>query len=57
MANEFVRRTQTDTVWATFRVAAIIAAVVFGAAQAPYLMKYMGAGEPPAPPEPPEPGF
>jgi intracellular septation protein len=57
VANEIVRRTQTAEVWATFRVAAIVAAVVFGAAQTPFLMKYWDKAEPPPQPEPPEPGF
>lgn len=56
-ANEVVRRTQTAEVWATFRVAAIAAAVVFGAAQMPLLRKYWGQGEPAEMPEPPEPGY
>jgi intracellular septation protein len=56
IANEVVRRTQTAEVWATFRVVAIAAAVVFGAAQLPLLRKYWGQGEPEMP-EPPEPGF
>jgi intracellular septation protein len=54
LANEFVRRTQTAEVWATFRVAAIVAAVLFGAAQFPLLRKYW-TDETAA--EPPEPGF
>jgi intracellular septation protein len=57
VANEVIRRTQTAEVWATFRVAAIVGAVVFGAAQAPFLMKHMAKGEAPPPAEPPEPGF
>src|SRR5580704_268585 len=54
IANEIVRRTQTPEVWATFRVVAIGAAVVFGAAQFPLLRKYWT--EEPAV-EPPDPGF
>ena len=57
VANEIIRRTQTAEVWATFRVVAIAAAVVFGAAQMPLFRKYWGQGEPPELPEPPEPGF
>jgi len=57
VANEIVRRTQTAEVWATFRVAAIVGAVVFGAAQTPFLMKHLAKGEPALPHEPPEPGF
>ena len=57
MANEIVRRTQTPEIWATFRVIAIVAAVVFGIAQFPLLRKYWreDAAEPAV--EPPEPGF
>jgi intracellular septation protein len=54
LANEYVRRTQTPEVWASFRVVAIGAAVVFGAAQFPLLRKYW-TEEPAA--EPPDPGF
>jgi len=57
IANEIIRRTQTAEVWASFRVAAIIAAVLFGAAQFPFLKKYWVEGEPAPTPEPPEPGF
>jgi intracellular septation protein len=57
IANEIVRRTQTPQVWAVFKLAAIGASVLFGAAQFPLLRKYWhepGSGEAP---EPPEPGF
>jgi intracellular septation protein len=57
LANEVVRRTQTPEVWATFRVAAIVAAVLFGAAQFPLLRKYWHDPAPGEAPEPPEPGF
>jgi intracellular septation protein len=58
IANEIVRRTQTAEVWATFRVVAIVAAVVFGAAQAPLLRKYWPKDDHVADAaEPPEPGF
>jgi intracellular septation protein len=57
VANEVVRRTQTAEVWATFRVAAVVAAIVFGIAQTPFLMKYWDQPGAPPPPEPPEPGF
>jgi intracellular septation protein len=53
-ANEWVRRTQTAEVWAEFRVAAIVAAVVFAIAQTPFLMKQNRQG---VAPEPPDPGF
>ena len=57
IANEIIRRTQTAEVWATFRVVAIVAAVLFGAAQFPLLKKYWRDDEPAPTPEPPEPGF
>ena len=57
IANEIIRRTQTAEVWATFRVVAIVAAVLFGAAQFPLLKKYWRDDEPTPTPEPPEPGF
>ena len=57
LANEFVRRTQTPEVWATFRVVAIVAAVAFGAAQFPFLRKYWHDPAATEAPEPPEPGF
>jgi intracellular septation protein len=57
IANEIIRRTQTAEVWATFRVVAIVAAVLFGAAQFPLLKKYWRDDEPAPAPEPPEPGF
>ena len=46
IANEVIRRTQTAEVWATFRVVAIVAAVLFGAAQFPLLKKYWRDDEP-----------
>ena len=57
IANEIIRRTQTAEVWATFRVVANVAAVLFGAAQFPLLKKYWTDGDPAPAPEPPEPGF
>jgi intracellular septation protein len=57
IANEVVRRTQTAEVWATFRVVAIGAAVVFGAAQFPFLRKYWDAAPAEEASEPPDPGF
>jgi intracellular septation protein len=57
IANEIIRRTQTPEIWATFRVVAIGAAVLFGAAQFPLLRKYWADAAPSATPEPPEPGF
>ena len=55
--NEFVRRTQTAETWATFRVAVLIAAVVFALAQTPFLMKHNVAPGEVKTPEPPDPGF
>jgi len=57
IANEIVRRTQTAEVWATFRVVAIGAAVLFGAAQFPFLRKYWDEAPAEEASEPPEPGF
>ena len=57
LANEYVRRTQTAEVWATFRVGAIVAAVAFGAAQLPFLAKHSLADGAPEPVDPPEDGF
>ena len=57
LANEFVRRTQTTEVWATFRVAAIIAAILFGAAQLPFLTRNALGHDGLEAPEPPEDGF
>ena len=57
IANEVVRRTQTPEVWATFRVVAFVAIVVFGAAQFPLLRKYGGDDRAARAAEPPEPGF
>ncbi|HEY2049520.1 MAG TPA: septation protein IspZ [Caulobacteraceae bacterium] len=54
-ANEWVRHTQTAEVWGAFRIAAIVAAVLFALAQTPFLMKH-GRHET-SPPEPPDPGF
>jgi intracellular septation protein len=56
-ANEVVRRTQTTVVWAEFRVAAFVAAILFGAAQVYFLRKYWMSPSPVEAPEPPEPGF
>jgi intracellular septation protein len=57
IANEIVRRTQTPEIWATFRVVAIVAAVLFGIAQFPLLRKYWLEDAAEAAVEPPEPGF
>lgn len=57
VANEIVRRTQTAETWGFFRVAVIVAAVVFALAQTPFLMKHNRAGQPAEMPEPPESGL
>jgi intracellular septation protein len=57
VANEIVRRTQTPEIWATFRVIAIVAAVLFGIAQFPLLRKYWRDDAPEPAVEPPDPGF
>jgi len=57
VANEIVRRTQTPEVWATFRLVAIVAAVLFGAAQFPLLRKYWDDEAAARAAEPPEPRF
>ena len=45
IANEIVRRTQSDYTWGLFRAGAIAAAVVFAVAQAPFLLKHNAAGD------------
>lgn len=54
LANELVRRTQTDHVWALFRLGSYVVGVLFAAAQIPLLMRH-GALEERAPPFPPDP--
>ncbi len=57
LANEVIRRTQSQVTWGYFRVAVIVAAVVFAVAQTPFLLKHnQPPGEAPTP-EPPDPGF
>ncbi len=58
IANELVWRTQSDARWAMFRVAAVVAAVIFSVAQTPYLMKHIiTPSDEPAALEPPDAGF
>ena len=57
VANEVVRRTQTAETWAVFRVAVLVIAVVFAAAQVPFLIKHSRAPGEVRTPEPPDPGF
>ena len=55
LANELVRRTQTDHVWALFRLGSYVVGVLFAAAQIPLLMRHGALEErgPPFPPDPP----
>lgn len=57
VANEVIRRTQTDVVWGYFRVGVIVAAVVFAVAQAPFLLKHNRPPQRDLLPEPPDSGF
>jgi intracellular septation protein len=45
IANEIVRRTQTDTTWGMFRVAVLPAAVIFALSQTPFMMKHGKVGK------------
>lgn len=56
ISNEIVWRTQSDIVWGYFRTGALIAAVVFALAQAPFLIANNRRAEPPSLAEPPESG-
>jgi intracellular septation protein len=53
LLNEFVWRTQSDSVWVLFRFPGLmVLTVIFSFTQAPFLMKYLkGAELPPPPPE------
>ncbi|HEY1562699.1 MAG TPA: septation protein IspZ [Caulobacteraceae bacterium] len=55
LANELVRRTQSDHVWALFRLGSYVVGVLFAAAQIPLLMRHNALEErgPPVPPDPP----
>ncbi|MGI9168728.1 MAG: inner membrane-spanning protein YciB, partial [Caulobacteraceae bacterium] len=55
LANEIVRRTQSQETWAVFRVVVLVAAVVFALAQTPFLLKHSRAPEAVETPEPPDP--
>jgi intracellular septation protein len=57
IANEIVRNTQTQKTWAVFRVAVLVAAVVFALAQTPFLLKHNRMGKIVDVPEPPESGL
>lgn len=52
IANEVVRRTQSDHTWVVFRGVALAAGILFAIAQAPFLMKHAAAGEPAEAPPP-----
>ena len=45
VANEVVRRTQSDHTWVLFRGGALAAAVLFALAQAPFLLKHNAVGD------------
>jgi intracellular septation protein len=57
IANEVIRRTQSDVTWGYFRVAVIVAAVVFALSQAPFLLKHNMPPKSAELPEPPDAGF
>jgi intracellular septation protein len=57
IANEIVRRTQSDVTWGYFRIAVIVAAIVFALAQTPFLLKHNSPPQAPPVPEPPDSGF
>ena len=57
IANEVVRRTQTQFTWGYFRVAVLIAALVFAVAQTPFMLKHHRPPGEPEIPESPDPGF
>jgi intracellular septation protein len=57
IANEVVRRTLSTVIWGEFRVAVLVAAVVFALAQTPFLMRHNGTVGPADIPEPPESGL
>jgi intracellular septation protein len=56
IANEWVRRTQSDHVFVYFRGAVLVLALVFAVAQTPFLLKH-NVERPIPTPEPPDPGF
>ncbi len=56
IANEWVRRTQSDHVFVYFRGSVLALAVIFAIAQTPFLLKH-SLQQPPPTPEPPDPGF
>ena len=56
IANEWVRRTQSDHIFVYFRGGVLALAVLFAFAQAPFLLKH-NQQKPVPTPEPPDPGF
>ena len=57
IANELVRRNLGTVIWGEFRVAVLVAAVVFALAQTPFLMRHNRTGRATDIPEPPESGL
>ncbi len=57
IANEVVRRTQSEHTWVIFRGVALAVAVLFALAQTPFLMKHNRPGVDAEPPPPPDPGI
>ena len=57
IANEVVRRTLSTVIWGEFRVAVLVAALVFALAQTPFLMRHNRTGRASDVPEPPESGL
>ena len=57
VANEAVRRTLSAVIWGEFRLAVMIAAVVFALAQTPFLMRHNRIDRTNNIPEPPESGL
>ena len=52
IANEVVRRTQSEHVWVLFRGVALVAGIAFAFVQVPFMLKHGGGSEPP-----PDPGL
>ncbi|MGH7024231.1 MAG: inner membrane-spanning protein YciB [Caulobacteraceae bacterium] len=52
IANEAVRRTQSDHTWVLFRAGTFVAGVLFALAQTPFILKHAASGEAVTPPPP-----
>jgi intracellular septation protein len=52
IANEYVRRTQSDHVWVLFRTGTLVAGVLFALAQTPFLIKHNVLADKATPPPP-----